>query len=44
MAIVQLPSSALKDIITGADTSKSTVNVTPNSGVSSLKRFSYRER
>ena len=44
MAIVQLPSGALKDIITGADTSKTTSNVPPNSGASSLKRFSYRER
>jgi len=44
MAIVQLPSSAIKDIITGADTSKTTTNVPPNSGGNSLKRFSYRER
>ena len=44
MAIVQLPSGALKDIITGADTSKTTSSVPPNSGASSLKRFSYRER
>ena len=44
MAIVQLPSGALKDIITGADTSKTTVNVTPNVNASALKRFSYRER
>jgi type IV pilus assembly protein PilY1 len=44
MAIVQLPSSSLKDIITGADTSKTTSNVPSNFGTNSLKRFSYRER
>ncbi len=44
MAIVQLQSSSIKDIITGADTSKTTTNVPPNSGNTSLKRFSYRER
>jgi type IV pilus assembly protein PilY1 len=44
MAIVQLPSSSIKNIITAADTSKTTTNVPPNSGGTSLKRFSYRER
>jgi type IV pilus assembly protein PilY1 len=44
MAIVQLPSNALKDIITGADTSKTTTSVPPNFGFTTLKRFSYRER
>jgi type IV pilus assembly protein PilY1 len=44
MAIVQLPSGAIKDIITGADTSKSTVNVQINTAGAGVKRFSYRER
>jgi Tfp pilus tip-associated adhesin PilY1 len=44
MAIVQLPSGAIKDIITGADTSKSTTDVSINSSASGVKRFSYRER
>ena len=44
MAIVQLPSGAIKDIITGADTSKTTVDVQINSGGGGVKRFSYRER
>ncbi|HYX65137.1 MAG TPA: PilC/PilY family type IV pilus protein, partial [Burkholderiales bacterium] len=44
MAIVQLPSGDIKDIITGADTSKTTVNVQLGSGSSTMRRFSYRER
>jgi type IV pilus assembly protein PilY1 len=44
MAIVQLPSGAIKDIITGADTSKTTVNVQLGAGGSTMRRFSYRER
>jgi type IV pilus assembly protein PilY1 len=44
MAIVQLPSGAIKSIITGADTSKTTVNVQVNSAAAGVKRFSYRER
>jgi type IV pilus assembly protein PilY1 len=44
MAIVELPSGAIKDIITGADTSKSTQDVSINSASSSFSRFSYRER
>lgn len=44
MAIVQLPSGAIKDIITGADTSKTTVNVQLGAGGTTMRRFSYRER
>lgn len=44
MAIVQLPSGAIKDIVTGADTSKTTVTVQVNAGASGVRRFSYRER
>jgi type IV pilus assembly protein PilY1 len=44
MAIIQLPSGAIKDIITGADTSKTTVNVQINTAGAGVKRFSYRER
>jgi type IV pilus assembly protein PilY1 len=44
MAIVQLPSGAIKDIITGADTSKTTGNVQINAAASGVRRFSYRER
>jgi len=44
MAIVQLPSGAIKDIVTGADTSKTTVDVQINTAASGMKRFSYRER
>lgn len=44
MAIVQLPSGAIKDIVTGADTSKTTVNVQIGAGGSTMRRFSYRER
>jgi Neisseria PilC beta-propeller domain len=44
MAIIQLPSGAIKDIITGADTSKTTVNVQINAAGAGVKRFSYRER
>ena len=44
MAIVQLPSGAIKDIITGADTSKTTVDVQINTAGGGVKRFSYRER
>jgi len=44
MAIIQLPSGAIKDIITGADTSKTTVDVQINTAGTGVKRFSYRER
>jgi len=44
MAIVQLPSGAIKAIITGADTSKTTVDVQINTAGAGVKRFSYRER
>jgi hypothetical protein len=44
MAIIQLPSGAIKDIITGADTSKTTVDVQINTAGAGVKRFSYRER
>jgi len=44
MAIIQLPSGAIKDIITGADTSKTTVDVQINAAGAGVKRFSYRER
>lgn len=44
MAIVQLPSGAIKDIITGADTSKTTTDVNVSSASASVKRFSYRVR
>ena len=44
MAIIQLPSGAIKDIITGADTSKTTVDVQINSAGGGVRRFSYRER
>jgi type IV pilus assembly protein PilY1 len=44
MAIVQLPSGAIKDIVTGADTTKTTVDVQIGAGGSGVRRFSYRER
>jgi len=44
MAIIQLPSGAIKSIITGADTSKTTVDVQINTAGAGVKRFSYRER
>jgi type IV pilus assembly protein PilY1 len=44
MAIIQLPSGAIKDIVTGADTSKTTVDVQINTAGLGVKRFSYRER
>jgi type IV pilus assembly protein PilY1 len=44
MAIVQLPSGAIKDIVTGADTTKTTVDVQIGSAGSGVRRFSYRER
>jgi hypothetical protein len=44
MAIVQLPSGALKDIVTGADTSKTTTDVNVSGSAAGVKRFSYRER
>jgi type IV pilus assembly protein PilY1 len=44
MAIIQLPSGAIKDIVTGADTSKTTVDVQINTAGAGVKRFSYRER
>jgi Tfp pilus tip-associated adhesin PilY1 len=44
MAIVQLPSGAIKDIVTGADTSKTTTDVIIGTGTNAAKRFSYRRR
>lgn len=44
MAIVQLPSGAIKDIVTGADTSKTTTDVSVSAASASVKRFSYRVR
>jgi type IV pilus assembly protein PilY1 len=44
VAIVQLPSGAIKTINTGADTSKTTDNVNTSASGASVKRFSYRTR
>ena len=44
VAIVQLPSGAIKSISTGADTSKTTGNVNTAAAGTSVKRFSYRVR
>jgi Tfp pilus tip-associated adhesin PilY1 len=44
VAIVQLPSGAIKSINTGADTSKTTENVNTSASGASVKRFSYRTR
>jgi type IV pilus assembly protein PilY1 len=44
VAVVQLPSGAIKSIVTGADTSKTTISVTLGASAGTVKRFSYRER
>jgi type IV pilus assembly protein PilY1 len=44
MAIVQLPSGVIKDIITTADTSKTSDTVAISAGTNAAQRFSYRER
>ncbi|HET7200983.1 MAG TPA: hypothetical protein VFI80_09270, partial [Burkholderiales bacterium] len=44
MAVVQLPSGAIKDIITSADTSKTSQGVNVGAATAALRRFSYRER
>lgn len=44
IAVIQLPSGAIKGIATGADTGKSTVGVQISAGGTGAKRFSYRER
>jgi type IV pilus assembly protein PilY1 len=44
VAVVQLPSGAIKAISTGADTSKTTSGVSIGASGSSVKRFSYRVR
>ena len=44
MAIVQLPSGVIKDIITTADTTKTSDTVAISAGSNAAQRFSYRER
>jgi type IV pilus assembly protein PilY1 len=44
MAVIQLPSGAIKDIVTTADTSKTSNTVNVSSTSAYLRRFSYRER
>jgi hypothetical protein len=44
VAIVQLPSGAIKSINTGADTSKTTESVNTSASGAAVKRFSYRTR
>jgi type IV pilus assembly protein PilY1 len=44
VAVIQLPSGAIKTIITGADTSKTTGGVNIGAGAGTVRRFSYRER
>ena len=44
MAIIQLPSGVIKDIVTSADTSKSSQGVNVGAASAYLRRFSYRER
>jgi len=44
VAVVQLPSGAIKSIVTGADTGKSTISVSIGAGAGTVRRFSYRER
>jgi Tfp pilus tip-associated adhesin PilY1 len=44
VAIVQLPSGAIKSISTGADTSKTTTSVNTSSSGAAVRRFSYRVR
>ena len=44
MAVIQLPSGAIKDIVTTADTNKTAPLVNVSSTNAYLRRFSYRER
>jgi len=44
VAVVQLPSGAIKSIVTGADTGKTTLEVNLGAGAGIVRRFSYRER
>jgi type IV pilus assembly protein PilY1 len=44
VAIVQLPSGAIKAISTGADTSKTTTSVNTSATGAAVRRFSYRVR
>jgi type IV pilus assembly protein PilY1 len=44
MAVIQLPSGAIKDIVTTADTTKTSNTVNVSSTSAYLRRFSYRER
>jgi type IV pilus assembly protein PilY1 len=44
VAIVQLPSGAIKSISTGADTSKTTTSVNTSATGAAVRRFSYRIR
>jgi len=44
VAVIQLPSGAIKTISTGADTSKTTGGVNIGAGAGTVRRFSYRER
>jgi len=44
VAIVQLPSGAIKSINTGADTTKTTSSVNTSASGAQVKRFSYRVR
>jgi len=44
VAVVQLPSGAIKGIVTSADTSKNTIGIQLGAGAGSVRRFSYRER
>ena len=44
VAIVQLPSGAIKSINTGADTTKTTESVNTSASGAAVKRFSYRTR
>ena len=44
VAIVQLPSGAIKSINTGADTTKTTASVDTSASGAQVKRFSYRTR
>jgi type IV pilus assembly protein PilY1 len=44
VAVVQLPGGAIKSIVTGADTGKTTLEVNLGAGAGIVRRFSYRER
>jgi type IV pilus assembly protein PilY1 len=43
-AVIQLPSGAIKDIVTTADTTKTSQSVNTGAATAYLRRFSYRER